>query len=434
MRAGHLVKSLTKDFPTITRVKWLNLIVLVITHALSLYGLLRVPMLTKTIICTACYYIFSMLGVTAGYHRLWSHRSYVASFPLQVMLILAGASAVQGSCFWWASRHRSHHRHTDTDLDPYNSERGLLWTHIGWIIFDTDLRAGPADISDLKKDPLVQWQHRWFLVILAIFGYALPMCIPGLLWGDWKGGFYFVAALRMTACQHSTFCINSLAHYFGSTPYDDRHTPRDHLFVAVVTMGEGYHNFHHQFPMDYRSAFHWYQYDPTKWFIAACHHLGLAAHLRVFPSNEVAKGALTMKLKALKSVQDSIAWPIPSDELSVVTWETFQEEAKSRTLLLVSGFIHDVSLFQDNHPGGRAILAQNTGKDMTAAFFGGVYKHSHAAHNLLAMTRTGILAGGVELATEHSVPPSQRLVISSTLSEESDVKPNHDVKVVEEKS
>jgi len=137
-----------------------------------------------------------------GYHRLWSHRSYVASYPLQIFLILAGASAVQGSCYWWARRHRSHHRHTDTDLDPYNSERGLLWTHVGWVILDTDLRPGPADVSDLKSDPLVQWQHRWYFVILTFFGYVLPMCIPGLLYGDWRGGFYFVGALRMTACHH----------------------------------------------------------------------------------------------------------------------------------------------------------------------------------------------------------------------------------------
>ncbi|KAN0082611.1 hypothetical protein V8E55_008406 [Tylopilus felleus] len=411
-----VVDYFTKGFPPITGIRWFNLGVLVITPALALYGLLRVPILPSTLVWTALYYIFSMLGITAGYHRLWSHRSYVASYPLQVFLILAGASAVQGSCYWWARRHRSHHRHTDTDLDPYNSERGLLWTHIGWVIFDTSLRPGPADVSDLKNDPLVQWQHRWYFVILTIVGYILPMCIPGLLHGDWQGGFYFVGALRMTASHHSTFCINSIAHYFGSTPYDDRHSPRDHLISAILTMGEGYHNFHHQFPMDYRNAFRWWQYDPTKWFIAICQLLGLASHLRVFPSNEIEKSALTMKLKALKGVQDSIAWPVPPDELPIVTWEYFQEEADSRPLLLVSGFIHDASLFVDHHPGGKALLLHNSGKDMTAAFHGGIYSHSHAAHNLLAMMRVGILAGGVEMPAEHVVPPSQRLVISTAVA------------------
>ncbi|KAG1724344.1 hypothetical protein EDB19DRAFT_1949787 [Suillus lakei] len=413
----QFIKNLTQGFPTITGIRWFNLSVLVITPALSLYGLLYVPILQKTVVCTTLYYIYSMLErVAPGYHRLWSHRSYNASFPLQVFLILAGASAVQGSCYWWARRHRSHHRHTDTDFDPYNSERGLLWTHIGWIIFESDLKTGPADISDLRKDPLVQWQHRWYFVILTIFGYLLPMVIPGLLWGDWKGGFFFVGALRMTACHHSTFCINSIAHYLGSTPYDDKHSPRDHLISAILTMGEGYHNFHHQFPMDYRNAFRWYQYDPTKWFIAVCHYLGFASHLRVFPSNEIEKGALTMKLKALKDVQDSIEWPVPPQELPVVTWETFQEESQSRTLLLISGFIHDASFFLDSHPGGPALLTRNSGNDMTASFFGGIYAHSHAAHNLLAMMRVGILAGGVEAPAEHAIPPSQRLVIRTNAS------------------
>ncbi|KAG6373059.1 hypothetical protein JVT61DRAFT_7120 [Boletus reticuloceps] len=401
----------TKDFPSITGIRWFNLAVLVFTPALSLYGLFRVPILTNTAIWTAVYYIFSMFG----YHRLWSHRSYVASYPLQVFLMLAGASAVQGSCYWWARRHRSHHRHTDTDLDPYNSERGLVWTHIGWVIFDTDLRPGPVDVSDLKNDLLVQWQHRWYFVILTIVGYILPMSIPGLLYGDWRGGFFFVGALRMTACHHCTFCINSIAHYFGGTPYDDKHSPRDHLISAILTMGEGYHNFHHQFPMDYRNAFRWWQYDPTKWFIAFCQLLGLASHLRVFPSNEIEKSALTMKLKALKDVQDSITWPVPPEQLPVVTWEALQEGSESRTLLLVSGFIHDASLFLDHHPGGKTLLARSSGKDMTAAFFGGIYSHSHAAHNLLAMMRVGILAGGVEMPADHIVPPSQRLVISATL-------------------
>jgi len=241
MFASHLTQDLTKGFPTITGIRWFNLAVLVVTPAVALYGLLRVPILTKTAISAVCYYIYTMLGTllyrprpnfmaltvryfrryyrryatalrpevtylrsTAckGYHRLWSHRSYNASYFLQVFLILAGASAVQGSCYWWARRHRSHHRYTDTDLDPHNSERGLLWTHIGWIVFETNLRVGPAEITDLKNDPLVQWQHRWYFLILSVVGYLLPTCIPGLLWNDWRGGFFFVGALRMTASHH----------------------------------------------------------------------------------------------------------------------------------------------------------------------------------------------------------------------------------------
>jgi stearoyl-CoA desaturase (delta-9 desaturase) len=120
--------------------------------------------------------------------------------------------------------------------------------------------------------------------------------------------------------KQSTFCINSIAHWLGSSPYDDALTPRDHFLSALLTMGEGYHNFHHQFPMDYRNAFHWYQYDPTKWFIALCDLIGCANNLRVFPYNEVQKGILTMQLKDLKKVQDSIKWPTAPADLPVLSW------------------------------------------------------------------------------------------------------------------
>jgi stearoyl-CoA desaturase (delta-9 desaturase) len=121
---------------------------------------------------------------------------------LQLFLILAGTSAVQGSCFWWARKHRAHHRHTDTDLDPYDAKRGLLWAHIGWVIFESDLSSGNVDISDLRNDPLIQWQHHWYFPLLTIFGFALPTIIPGLLWGDWFGGFYFSGVLRLTIAHH----------------------------------------------------------------------------------------------------------------------------------------------------------------------------------------------------------------------------------------
>ncbi|KAJ7318839.1 hypothetical protein DFH08DRAFT_658382, partial [Mycena albidolilacea] len=109
--------------------------------------------------------------------------------------------------------------------------------------------------------------------------------------------------------------------------------------------------------------------------------LGLASNLRVFPSNEIAKGALTMKLKYVKQVQESITWPQAIEELPIVTWEDFQEESKTHPLLLVSDFIHDVSTFLDQHLCGELYLTRNLGKNMTASFFSGVYRHSDAAHN-----------------------------------------------------
>ncbi len=137
-----------------------------------------------------------------GYHRLWSHRAYNASFPLQLFLLAGGTSAVQGSCYWWARAHRSHHRHTDTDLDPYNSSRGFLWSHIGWMIFKSKFHPGPSDVSDLRRDQLIQWQHRHYLVLLVIFGLVLPIAVAGFLFDDWMGGICFAGALRLTIAHH----------------------------------------------------------------------------------------------------------------------------------------------------------------------------------------------------------------------------------------
>lgn len=215
-----------------------------------------------------------------GYHRLWAHRSYNASKPLEYFLAFAGAGAVEGSIKWWSRGHRAHHRYTDTDLDPYSAHKGLWWSHVGWMLIKPRRKPGVADISDLSRNGVVRWQHKWYIPMLIFMGFIVPTLIPGFLWGDWLGGYVYAGALRLTFVHHSTFCVNSLAHWLGETPFDDKHTPRDHMFTALVTIGEGYHNFHHQFPMDYRNAIRWYQYDPTKWFIWVCSVLGLASHLK----------------------------------------------------------------------------------------------------------------------------------------------------------
>jgi stearoyl-CoA desaturase (delta-9 desaturase) len=159
-------------------------------------------------------------------------------------------------------------------------------------------KPGVADVSDLTKNEVVRWQHKNYLWCVAIMAFMVPTVVPWLLWGDARGGYVYAGVLRLCFVHHvrrvpsflvlffsnllqSTFCVNSLAHWLGETPFDDKHTPRDHLVTALVTIGEGYHNFHHQFPMDYRNAIRWYQYDPTKWFIWVCQQFNLASHLKV---------------------------------------------------------------------------------------------------------------------------------------------------------
>ncbi|KAI0292881.1 delta9-fatty acid desaturase [Russula brevipes] len=409
----------SKPLPPITWGNWwkelnyLSVAILTLSPSIAIYGGLSTKLRWQTAAFAIFYYFFTGLGVTAGYHRLWSHRSYNASQPLQVFLALAGAGAAQGSIRWWARGHRAHHRYIDTDLDPYDANRGFWWCHVGWMLVKPRRRPGVADVSDLGKSAIVRWQQRWYVPLIVLMGFALPAAIPGYFWGDWRGGWVYAGALRMCCVHHSIFALNSLAHWLGEAPFDDRHSPRDHLITAFVTFGEGYHNFHHQFPTDYRNAIRWYQYDPTKWFIAFCAKIGLASHLKVFPDNEVTKGQLTMELKRLRQTQDGLVWPKDDVDLPVISYQSFQEQSQTRALVLISGFIHDVGAFLDEHPGGRHLLAKQIGRDASTAFFGGVYDHSNAAHNLLSMMRVGVLHGGIPHALEErSIPPSQHLRVT----------------------
>ena len=378
-------------------IQWISFFAITIPPAMAIYGFCTTPLQLKTFIWSVVYYFITGLGITAGYHRLWAHRSYNASEPLQYFLAAAGAGAVQGSIRWWSRGHRAHHRYTDTKLDPYNAHEGFFWSHIGWMLVKPRGKIGVADISDLSKSKVVRWQHRHYLTLLVTCALGIPTLVAGLGWGDWWGGLFFAGAARLVFVHHSTFCVNSLAHWLGETPFDNKHTPRDHFITALVTVGEGYHNFHHQFPMDFRNAIRWYQYDPTKWFIWTMSQLGLASHLKKFPDNEIKKGQYTMKLLLLEEQSRKIEWPKHSNDLPVISWDDFQAESKERALIAVHGFIHDCSSFINDHPGGAHLIKRAIGTDATVAFFGGVYDHSNAAHNLLAMMRVGCLDGGMEV-------------------------------------
>ena len=147
-------------------------------------------------------------GITAGYHRLWAHRSYNASKPLQYFLAIAGAGAVEGSIKWWARGHRAHHRYTDTELDPYNAHEGFWWAHIGWMLVKPRRKPGVADVSDLSKNEVVRWQHRWYRTLIISCGFVIPTVVCWLGWGDFWGGYVYAGAARLCFVHHvsSTSC------------------------------------------------------------------------------------------------------------------------------------------------------------------------------------------------------------------------------------
>jgi len=219
-----------------------------------------------TIVLAVTMYGVCGLSMTAGYHRLFAHRTYRASAPVRWALLLGGAAMFQNSALSWSADHRAHHADTDGEGDPHAITRGAYHAHFGWLL---RRRAASADVSrlgDLWAVRSIRLQHRWYAAIAIGTGLVLPMVLAWT-WGDVWGGLFVAGFLRAGVMMQTTFCINSLAHLVGTPRYDARSTARDFTPTALITFGEGYHSFHHRFPFDYRSSPTWWHYDPNKWLI-----------------------------------------------------------------------------------------------------------------------------------------------------------------------
>ena len=243
------------------------------------------------------------LSITAGYHRLWSHRTYSAHWTARLFFMLFGAMSMQNSILIWSSQHRTHHRFVDdVDKDPYSARRGFWFSHMGWIL--RDYPSGKNDFSnarDLERDPMVMFQHRYYLPLTLFMNIAFPMLL-GWAVGDVWGVFLLAGLLRLVINHHSTWFINSLAHLWGSQPYTDENTARDNGALAFLTFGEGYHNFHHIFQNDYRNGIRWWQWDPTKWLINGLSAMGLADNLKTVPDLWIQRAQLAMQFKRMEAV------------------------------------------------------------------------------------------------------------------------------------
>jgi len=233
------------------------------------------------------------LAITGGYHRLWSHKAYKAHWALRLWFALWGAGALQNSILVWASDHRRHHRHVDdNERDPYSAGRGLWFSHKGWMLREYATNAEDfSNVPDLERDPIVAWQHRHYVALTTAMNLGLPLLLGWFL-GDIIGTVLLVGLARLVVNHHVTFFINSLAHFWGTRPYTESNSARDNGFLAFLTYGEGYHNFHHIFQNDYRNGIRWYQWDPTKWMIALCARVGLASDLNRVPAFRIRRALL----------------------------------------------------------------------------------------------------------------------------------------------
>lgn len=254
------------------------------------------------------FYTATGLSITLGYHRLFSHLSFKASKPVKLATLIFGACAFENSALNWCSDHRKHHKHVDHDDDPYDISKGFFWAHIGWLLFKLGPEQPMDNVNDLKRDPLVMWQHRWCLPLAFGVGLALPAA-AGYLWSGPTGAlgaFLLAGVLRVFAVQHSTFFINSMCHTVGHRPYSTKCSARDSAVMALFTFGEGYHNYHHEFQHDYRNGVRLSNFDPTKWVIWTLSKLGLVSDLRRVPEEKILLAEMNEALLILaRKVEES---------------------------------------------------------------------------------------------------------------------------------
>jgi stearoyl-CoA desaturase (delta-9 desaturase) len=225
-------------------------------------------------------YLVSGLGITVGYHRLMAHRSFDCPNWVKAALLVAGAWALQNSAIKWAADHLRHHAHCDSEKDPYNARLGFWHSHCGWLL-TPDSHADTKYASRVALDPVAVWQHRYYAA-LVLSGLAATFMI-GFLHNGVMGGigcFLLAGVGRTFAVLNSTFCINSICHLWGDQPHSTTDSSRDSWWISLITFGEGYHNYHHTYPTDYRNGPRWYDFDPSKWVIHGLYLLGLANDLR----------------------------------------------------------------------------------------------------------------------------------------------------------
>lgn len=240
------------------------------------------------------------LSICAGYHRCFSHRSYECSKKVQLFYAIFGAMAAQNSILQWTSGHRMHHAHVDSDWDPYSINRGFWWAHVLWIFYESPNVQNLENVRDLKKNPIVLWQDRWYRSLLLAGGFGIPILI-GAFFGDPIAGLLWGGFLRVLLVHHSTFFVNSLAHRVGSQTYNAKISARDNWLVALLTFGEGYHSFHHRFPSDFRNGVRWYHWDPAKWLIRGLRLCGLVHGLRTNAPPAIEEARLKVAAKHLEA-------------------------------------------------------------------------------------------------------------------------------------
>jgi stearoyl-CoA desaturase (Delta-9 desaturase) len=270
------------------RFGWLVNLPFYLVHVAAVVGVAMVGWSWKGAALAIALYYVRMFGVTAGYHRYFSHRTYRTSRAFQFVLAVVAQSSVQKGVLWWAAHHRDHHKYSDTPKDPHSFRNyGFWYSHVGWILSRETEDTDYSKISDLARYPELRWLNTWHVVPGVALAVALYF-IGGpaaLVWG------FFVSTSLL---WHGTFTINSLSHMFGKRRYTTTDDSKNNPILAIVTMGEGWHNNHHYYPRSVRQGFFWWEIDMSYYVLKGLEAIGLVWDLHV-PSAKVLAGDHAIK-------------------------------------------------------------------------------------------------------------------------------------------
>ena len=272
---------------------WINVFLISFVHALGIWGFVIAPWtMWRTFMFFSTLVLFSGLGVTAGAHRMWAHKSFKGTVPFRILMMIFNCVSFQNDIYIWVRDHRVHHKFTETDADPHNARRGFFFAHVGWLMMkkhpDVLTRGGSVDMSDVANDPVVKFQRKYYLPLCLVITVTMPTLIPWYFWGE-RALFSFLlcVAFRYTYTLNCTWLVNSAAHLWGAKTYDKSINPSENMFVSFFAIGEGYHNYHHTFPFDYATSEWGPSFNLTTCFIDMCALLGLVYDRKQVSSSAV---------------------------------------------------------------------------------------------------------------------------------------------------
>ncbi|XP_032684428.1 acyl-CoA Delta(11) desaturase-like [Odontomachus brunneus] len=308
-------KKIEEWFGFKDELKWTHIMQAIILHICALYTLYAVNIFENitTFTWTIFLLVIQVIGVTGGVHRLWSHRAYKAKLPLRILILIFYLISGQLRVFDWVRNHRVHHKYPDTDADPHNSNRGFFFSHMGWLMMKKKpevIREGrEIDMSDILADPIIVFVDKYFMILKPIFCLVLPTMVPVYGWNEtWIRSIY-IQIFRYVLGNHFLFIVGSLSHMWGSKPYDAGIKATNNKLVAFLAMGEGWHNYHHVFPWDYKGAeFGDYKLNVTTMFIDFFAKIGWAYDLKQ-PSRQLVMSVIAKKGDGSHHMWDSVPHP-----------------------------------------------------------------------------------------------------------------------------